>query len=216
LIPVETYPENIVAPQDDPIHTQVFSPHQLHVVMGANGKAECEVHLDQLQQLGIPLYKRKGGGGTVLLGPHSIVVTLAARVHHPYRSLEYFHAINRALIRVFRTWRDLDYQQRGISDITVGDRKLVGSSIFRRRLLLWFQGSILLSDATVLVSRCLRHPAREPDYRCGRSHDRFMSSLRAQGIDLPTSALINDLQQNLGDLAQAELRNADLQIAAKT
>ncbi len=177
--------------------------------MGAGGKTDREVDAATLKTQGLPLYKRKGGGGTVLLGPNVIVATVHAGVARRFGNLAYFHAINNALIAVFNRWKPLAYQQRGISDIAVADRKIVGSSIFRRKSYLLYQASILVELELELMSLLLKQPPREPDYRRGRSHAEFVTCLRDLGIDLAADAMVADLRARLPELTAQALLKAD-------
>ncbi len=203
------YPEQLRMTERGQLELEVSLPQAWHVVMGAAGKPEQEVDLEALARHGVPLYKRKGGGGTVLLGPGTLVVTVHAGVAHPFRNLAYFAAINRALMAVFANWAPLPYHQRGISDIAVGDHKIVGSSIYRSRQYLLYQASILVDFDLALMAVLLRHPPREPDYRQGRSHGSFLTNLRALGIALPEARLAEDLRSQLPALLRARLVEVD-------
>lgn len=191
------YPEEIRESPQGVLETQVFVPERHQVVMGASGKTEKEVFLEELQFRGIPLYKRKGGGGTVLLGPDTIVVTIHAGVAHTFQNQAYFAAINQALMDCFNQWQPHPYAQRGLSDIAVNDVKLVGSSIFRRRQYLLYQASILVDPDLALMSKLLKPPPRQPDYRRNRSHQEFVTSLRKLGVDKPIHQLVRELKQGL-------------------
>lgn len=203
------YPETIAETPLGQIDVDVFEPDSWHVVMGAGGRVEQEVFLERMQAVDMPLYKRKGGGGTVLLGPGTLVVTVHAGVGSLYRNLSYFAAINRALIAVFSTWKALPYALRGISDVAVNNRKILGSSIFRRRQYLLYQASILIETDIDLMTRVLRPPPRQPDYRQDRDHGSFVTSMRELGVDLSISAMANSLRKLLPDLLRTELDAAE-------
>ena len=193
----QPYPEDIRETPLGQLDVEVYRPAEIQVVMGASGRPEREVYGEILQAAGIPLFKRKGGGGTVVLGPDTIVVTIHAGVAHPFQNLGYFKAINRAMIEIFQQWRDLPYRHSGISDIACEDRKIVGTSIFRRKQYLLYQASILVKADFDLIHRLLRHPPREPDYRKGRTHRDFITDLRTLGIQTALPQLIQDLQTQL-------------------
>ena len=203
------YPETLVESPLGEIEVELSHPGHHHVVMGASGKADQEVFEEELLEAGIPLHKRKGGGGTVLLGPEIIVVTVHAGVAHRFRNLAYFHGINQALIDVMSTWQGLPYAQRGISDIAVNDRKIVGSSIFRRRQYLLYQASILVELNLPLMDRLLRPPTRQPDYRRNRNHADFVTSLRALGINHSFEDMMEDLRQGLPGRLRIHLDEVD-------
>jgi len=193
----QPYPEDIRETPLGELDVEVYRPAQVQVVMGASGRPEREVYAEALEAAGIPLFKRKGGGGTVVLGPGTIVVTVHAGVIHPFQNLGYFKAINHTLIDVFRHWLDLPFRHSGISDIAVEGRKIVGTSIFRRKQYLLYQASILVEADFDLIHSLLRHPPREPDYRRGRTHRDFITDLRTIGISAPVNQMIQDLQSLL-------------------
>lgn len=205
----EAYPEQLRMTEPGRIELEVICPNSWHVVMGAAGKSEQEVDLHELERLKVPLFKRKGGGGTVLLGPGTIVVTVHAGVVHSFRNLAYFSAINEALINVFCGWAPLAYHQKGISDIAVGNHKIVGSSIYRRKHYLLYQASILVSYDLDRMTQLLRHPPREPDYRQGRGHGSFLTCLRALGINHGIDELADDLRGQLPDLLRETIARVD-------
>jgi lipoate-protein ligase A len=68
-------------------------------------------------------------------------------------------------------------EQRGVSDLVLGDRKIGGSCIWRGKDLLHYGTTILVEPDLDRVARYLKHPPREPDYRMGRPHGDFMGSL---------------------------------------
>lgn len=207
--PIEPYPEQLREMPLGRVEVQAFRPRDWQVVMGAGGKAEYEVHRQALLQAGIPLYKRKGGGGTVLLGPNTLVVTVHAGVAKTFGNLAYFAAINDVLMCVLRTWRDLPYRQRGISDIALAERKLVGSSIFRRRHYLLYQASLLVELNLELMHRFLKTPSRAPDYRCGREHRDFVTCLRDLGVEQSYQEMAGNLELRLPPLLRKTLTVVD-------
>ena len=201
------YPEEIRNLPLGAVEVLAFQPSQHHVVMGAAGKTHLEVYPEHMD--GIALYKRKGGGGTVLLGPETIVVTVHAGVSNPFGNQAYFKAINGAMIQVFQSWRNLAFQQKGLSDIAVDERKIVGTSIYRRKQYLLYQASILVKLNMPLMEKVLKPPPRQPDYRRNRDHRQFVTCLRDLGIDLDIPEMVSDLQQGLPGLIDQALRELD-------
>ena len=165
--------------------------------MGAGRRAEEDVLEAAAAADGVPVQRRRGGGGTVVLSPGQAVLALVTEVASPFRNREYFHAIN--------DWvrEALDglgvpaafIQDRGISDLAVGERKILGTSLYRRRRILFYQGSLLVDNDLALFDRYLRFPSRVPDYRQGRGHGEFCTTLAREGYTVPVAVVMETLEQ---------------------
>lgn len=176
------YPEEFLLQERGTQLVQIHRPDQLMVVLGAGCRPEKDIFAPNLETDCVPLYKRKGGGGTVLLGPHCLVITVHAGVSHPFGHKTYFSVINRAIIETLNSLANLNYQEKGISDLAVDNRKIMGSSLYRKKGYLLFQGSLLVEDASSQIERYLQQPPRQPDYREQRGHTDFITSLRQLGV----------------------------------
>lgn len=156
-----------------------WEPHAPCVVLGRGNSAEQEVYEDRCQRDGVPILRRRGGGGTVVLSPGVLVVSLVKLVKHPYHFAEYFLQINNIIIDALRGCGVEHLHQRGISDICLGDRKIVGSSMYRSKLLLFYTASLMVENDVTLLDHYLKHPSKEPEYRRGRPHREFVTTLAA-------------------------------------
>ena len=112
-------------------------------------------------------------------------------------------------MQVFSSWRHLPFCQRGLSDIAVEDRKIVGTSIYRRKQYLLYQASILVDLNLELMEKVLQPPPRQPDYRRDRDHRGFVTCLRDLGIDLDFPQMIHDLGEQLPLLVNQALCEVD-------
>ena len=160
---------------------RVYEPRDVCAVLGAAGLPEKDLLLDNLRQDGVPWRFRRGGGGTVVLSPGQVVLALVTRVDSPFRNREYAGQINRWIIEALLDLGIRGVEPRGISDLAIGEKKILGTSIYRTRLVLFYQASLLVSNDIALFTRYLASPLHEPDYRCGRSHEDFCTTLRRQG-----------------------------------
>ena len=179
-----------------PVLFRFFETLRPVVVLSSSNKAGVETHEAACRAEGVPILQRKGGGGTVVLGPGCVVLTLAFEATEPYANTRYFHAANALWIealeescgmRALLEGTGLALATRGISDIALGERKVAGTSVFRRKHLFVYQGSLLVSPDFAAIARLLAHPSREPDYRAGRAHGAFLTSLAAHGLTLSAS-----------------------------
>jgi lipoate-protein ligase A len=77
-----------------------------------------------------------------------------------------------------------DIAIEGISDLAVDGRKVSGSAQRRKRNVLLFHGTILYRMQAGIVSRYLKQPKRQPDYRRDRSHCQFLRTIDASLPDI--------------------------------
>ena len=86
---------------------------------------------------------------------------------------------------------------KGISDISIGNKKILGSSIYLRKNTLFYHAVLNISESVDVISKYLKHPTKEPDYRKGRSHKEFVTSLLSEGYTLSAKQLISALDTRL-------------------
>ncbi|MFH1853445.1 MAG: hypothetical protein ABIA75_13990 [Candidatus Neomarinimicrobiota bacterium] len=194
----------------------VWQPPEVSVILGVSNKLEEALHLDHILSDQIPVYQRPSGGEAVVLSPRMLVI---AGVLFPVELpgvKKNFHLFNDRIIRALKSLGVRDLRHSGISDIAIGDRKILGSALYHSRRRLFYHAVLNVSESTEVISRYLRHPQREPDYRRGRNHSTFVTSLAAEGyrstnIDIKLaldreftiSAIV--LKMNTGQKTPAEL-----------
>jgi lipoate-protein ligase A len=171
--------DEIMARCQEKITCQIWPARETFVVLGSSNRAERECKLSACQQDGIPVLKRYGGGGTVLLYPGVVVVSLGIWVRQLYHNRHYFELLNGALIAALAQGfpECARLVQRGLSDIADGPRKVAGTSLFRSRHYLLYQVSILVNADVSLIERYIAHPSIEPEYREKKSHRDFLRCL---------------------------------------
>lgn len=190
------------------LHAEIFVPQTTCVVLGSGNDEALEVNLESCQESSISVMRRYGGGGTVVLYPGCVVVSLGCWVKEQFQNTLYFRLINQGVINsLATTWPNLnDLSQAGLSDITLGDKKIAGTSLFRSRNYLLYQASLLVDLDHELVSRALRHPTKEPDYRHGRSHDEFLTSLMIAESKISSATQVaKELKNNFHDCVRKVL-----------
>ena len=167
------------------------------VVIGRGGKQELELHTDHIATDGVTLYKRPGGGCSVVLDPGNVIVSLVLPLPGIGLIKSAFAAISDWLIAGLAECGAAGVQQRGVSDLVLSERKIGGSCVYRTRGLLYYSTTLLCAQNMPLVSRYLQHPPREPEYRQGRPHELFMGSLSAAcGVSL-NDKFVMTLNSNL-------------------
>jgi lipoate-protein ligase A len=165
-----------------PLATEVWIPEAPMVVLGRGNKVEKEVNVRACVDDGIPILKRLGGGGTVLLHEGCLIVSLGLWVKEFYANDRYFRLLNQSVIDCLKLeLPQLAFDQRGHSDIVHGQLKIAGTSLFRSRNYLMYQASVLVDMQIEWIEKYLAHPSLEPDYRQGRRHREFLTDLGTLG-----------------------------------
>lgn len=164
-----------------------YESRQYHVVVGYGNRLATEVDLDAVKRLGVAVYRRASGGGTVLLGPgclaYSVILptALAPELGTVTGTNRWIMDRNR---RALESVLHRPVAVRGHTDLALGEWKFSGNAQRRRRQAVLFHGTFLLSMDLSKVSQCLRQPSAEPDYRQGRGHEAFVINL-----EVPSAAI---------------------------
>jgi lipoate-protein ligase A len=184
---------------------RIHEPTEVFAVLGAGGDAERDLLVDNLRKRGIAWHRRKGGGGAVVLSPGQTVLALVTEVKSPFRNREYAAEINSWFVEALSPFGIGPIESRGISDLAIAGRKILGASIYRRKLLLFYQASLLVSNDLTLFESYLTPPHRAPDYRKGRGHAEFCTTLRNEGypvtVEETIAALEKTVKRRIGALA---------------
>ncbi|MFW6137706.1 MAG: lipoyl protein ligase domain-containing protein [Spirochaetota bacterium] len=171
----------------------VFEPEQTQVVLGRACKIENDVFIENCQKDRVPILKRMGGGGSVVLTQGIVVISLAGKTPVPFNLAEHMNSVNRSIIRVLESFNITNLSIKGTSDIVLRNRKILGSSLYRKKNLVLYQGSLLVKPDMSIFDRYLKHPEKEPAYRKKRKHSCFMTSLHQEGFTIDQSDLIQKL-----------------------
>jgi lipoate---protein ligase len=188
-----------------PMLFRFFVPTHVSVVLSSSNKAEIETSVPEVQRQNVRLLRRKGGGGTVVLSPGCLVLTLAFYAKDIYSNTTYFNAINNLWSDSLASLGLHGVVTLGISDLAINGKKIGGTSLFRRKHLLVYQGSLLVDPNFAEIESLLAHPSREPDYRAGRSHLDFLTSTKAEGCDLTAQQLADHCKDYFAKFGEAQL-----------
>jgi len=172
----------------------LYEPTDVCAVLGASRTAEKDLILPALQADRLPVRSRRGGGGTVILSPGQAVLALVTEVDSPFSNREYAARINGWIAEALARLGVPDAVPEGISDLAVDGRKILGTSIYRSRRILFYQASLLVSCDLSLFGRYLAFPDRVPDYRAGRGHEDFCTTLAREGHALTVPAVLSALE----------------------
>lgn len=169
----------------------VWIPESLYVVLGRSDSVEEAVNAD-VHDIDFCVVKRPSGGHTVVLSPKTIVISAVYR-KEGISSKEIFREMNGRIISALQDLGVENLFEKGISDISIGEKKILGSSIFKSREYMFYHAVLNYSEDVEFISKLLKHPKREPDYRNGRSHKDFVTSITSAGYTFS----IQELEQKI-------------------
>jgi len=113
-----------------------------------------------------------------------IIIVVTGQKNGIENPLHIFKMIHTSLITILLRHGIDAVCERGISDLAIGDKKVLGSSLYmgKKPPLFYYQSSLLVDTDLELMDRYLKHPPKEPDYRSGRGHGAFCTTLHNEGF----------------------------------
>jgi lipoate-protein ligase A len=168
------------------------------IVMGISGQFDQLVNQDTFHKRPIPVVRRFSGGGTVVVDPQTLFITLICQHDsigvHPYPDaiMQWTQSLYRHPIAL----KENDY--------VIGQQKCGGNAQYLRKER-WLHHTTLLWDYCPELMSYLKIPEKRPTYRLDRPHDAFLCKLKDH---LPSSeSLFENFLQELA--SHFTLRPAD-------
>lgn len=170
---------------------RIWEPHDLAVVLGASCRQRQDVHVDRCRQDGVAIARRSSGGGTVVVGPGTLNVTVVLRADFGPGLWAVDVAQKYVLERFAESLRTCGppVEVLGLGDLTVDRRKFSGSAQRRLRHHFLVHATILYDFPLEVIPRYTAQPLRQPEYRAGRSHEDFLMN-----VGLPRATLVAALR----------------------
>ncbi len=174
---------------------RIWVPSSSFIVLGRFSKLNEEVK----DGAKLPIRRRLGGGCAVVLYPGTIILSVAVKralnpMAFPKQWIMFFNEI---VISALEKVGLENLKERGWGDITYGDKKIGGISLFSSRKAILYQLSLIYKLDLSLISDNLKHPPREPDYRRSRDHREFLTSIYSIAPEISAADLMNSLEKEI-------------------
>jgi lipoate-protein ligase A len=167
------------------------------VVIGRSSRVALEVQEVACRERNIPILRRSSGGAAIVAGPGCLMyaLVLSYKLHPELKDIRRAHAavlgriaasLNHVIAPVHSVSQagtsDLAFATTGTlaaagADVPLALWKFSGNSLRAKRSHLLYHGTLLYNFDVGLIEACLRLPPRQPDYRGGRAHSRFVTNL---------------------------------------
>ena len=159
----------------------IWQPEETYVVLGTSNKPEESLNEENILAENIPVYKRPSGGQSVVLTPNTLVIAVLKIDSEITAPKIFFQKINALIIEALEQLGVKNLSHKGISDIAIGEKKILGSSMYRNKEKNFYHAVLNISENSDIFEKYLKHPVKEPEYRNGRSHRDFVTSLKSEG-----------------------------------
>jgi lipoate-protein ligase A len=173
----------------------VWKPGFTCIVLGFSSDVEKSVYIENVRNDNIPVFKRPSGGEAVLLSPRTLVVSAVKFREKLQHVKTYFKDYNGRIIRALESMGVKYLSQKGISDISIGEQKIVGSAIYQDKEKVFYHAVLNVGEPGSVIEKYLKHPLKEPGYRQGRRHMDFVTSLAAEGFDFEVKEIKKEIEK---------------------
>ena len=169
---------------DDPVLTLV-NPDGPYVCIGLHQEISKEVDEDFCTAQGLPIYRRRIGGGAVYLDRNQMFVHF---IYPRGKAPQYAVNLYPMFIEpVLRTYRELGIaaQYRPINDIHVAGRKIGGTGAASIGEATVMAGSFMFDFDTANMARCLKVPSEKFRDKLKTTLDDYMTTMTRELDKLP-------------------------------
>lgn len=178
-----------------------YEQQDMEIVHGPSCNKEKEIYIDKCKADGVYIYERRSGGGTVVLSSGMLIIVVTGPKNGIENPLQIFSSIHAALLSVLHKYGMKNISEKGISDLAIDNRKVLGSSLYMRKKppFFYYQSSLLVNADLELMDLYLQHPPREPQYRDRRNHQSFCTTLFKEGYNFSVAELRELFDEELRD-----------------
>ncbi|MCK5857573.1 MAG: hypothetical protein KAG64_08785 [Bacteroidales bacterium] len=192
-------PDQKVLEAEKELDFMVWQPDQRYLVLGRSNEAIKSLIAESVDNDNIKVLKRPSGGEAVLLSPNMLVIALKVPLTMVKKAHDVFVIANNIIKEALAKEGIQNITSRGISDICIGEQKILGSAIFKKPDSVFYHAVLNVSEDVNLIDHYLQYPKREPDYRKGRNHLAFVSSLHKESYLIDINKFKSRIQSEFVD-----------------
>ena len=194
-------PDQQVLESEKKLDFLVWQPDRTYLVLGRSNEAVKSLVAEAVDADKVQVLKRPSGGEAVLLSPNMLVIALKVPLYMVKKAHDVFVIANDIIKEALAKEGIQNITSRGISDICIGEQKILGSAIFKKPDSVFYHAVLNISEDINLIDRYLQHPKREPEYRKGRNHLTFVSSIHKEAYLVDTISLKHQIELQLKKIA---------------
>ena len=185
---------------DDVFGYKIFKPAKTYVVLGRSNAVESSTYMELLSDNNIEVIKRPSGGEAVLISPKTVIIAIKFPIVKGKKPTHYFYTANNSITECLEYFGVEGINSNGISDLSIGNKKILGSAIYKHKDSMFYHAVLNLSEDKNIIGKYLKHPSKEPDYRKGRPHFDFITSVNAEGYNISFYDIYSYLNTRLSKL----------------
>jgi len=199
---VHTYdlPDLEIINSDTSTDSFLWKPDNSYLILGRSNNIKSSVNISHLKLSPIKVYQRPSGGEAVLISPKTLIISVKIN-RNGKTPHSYFRIINSKIINHLKSVGIKNLYHKGISDITIGNKKILGSSIYSSNNIVFYHAVLNVCESITNIASYLKHPGREPDYRMGKKHEDFVTSIKQEGYDFSVDFLQKIIKPGLQGLS---------------
>lgn len=159
---------------------RIWEPEQSMVVLGRSSPAQAEVNLEACRHENVWVGRRVSGGQTIVTGLGCLMYGVVIDYHSrpELRMLDRAHEYVMTRMKEAIASLGISVEINGVSDLTFEGKKFSGNSMRCVKDRFLYHGTMICQDFDLsCVTKYLKRPVREPEYRAGRSHEDFLTRL---------------------------------------
>ncbi|MCK5775680.1 MAG: hypothetical protein KAH25_05880 [Bacteroidales bacterium] len=190
-------PDQQILDSEKELDFLVWQPDQMYLVLGRSNEAKKSLIAKAVDTDQVQVLKRPSGGEAVLLSPKMLVIALKYPLNKVAKPHDVFSIANDSIKNAITKLGVRNITSRGISDICIGEQKILGSAIFKKPKSVFYHAVLNISEDVSLIEQYIQHPKREPEYRKGRNHLAFVSSIQKEGYTIVIAAIKQQIESQL-------------------